>query len=171
MKINTIEKCINIGKNLNDWEEEYNKERVNILKNFPASIVIEGSLLEIKVAINWCLGRIGNRNTNFRNYDEGTIGGYGYSSIKSEREKGRVFNGLWTSLWYLKTDYDYGFFEFFFKDKNSLAAFTLELPNLYAEGPKGRWKTDGSDKFINIDEGTINERINGKWVKCSNNKK
>lgn len=104
----------------NDWDKEDDIKRQKILKSFPYSYIIEGAYPEYETASKWCL-----------------------KEFEAKEAK-------WTDLWYGKTGYDYGFWEFFFKDKQDAESFKKAITGFYAETAAGKWKTDGYGKHINL---------------------
>jgi hypothetical protein len=124
MKVNTFEKCVKSYnenfKNQGGWDAEDNLKRIETLRIFPYSIIVEGNYLEHDMATQW-------NNTNF--------------GLREEK---------WTDLWYGKIDYDYGFWEFFFKEKKHVEMFEKAVDTFYAETAVGKWKTDSDNKHIDL---------------------
>lgn len=75
------------------WDPDNDKKRSETLKTFPFSIVVEGAYLEYDTAESWL--------------------------VKNEGPQG----DKWTYVWYMKTDYDYGYWEFCFKSETDVARF------------------------------------------------
>ncbi len=95
----------------NDNKQEFLKrkikERNNILLDFSHSIILKLSYHQLDFA-NWLLWQI-----------LGEVYGYcGYSNFPMCKIKGEhKHNGIWAIYWLAKTNYDYGFNEWFFKQK------------------------------------------------------
>lgn len=124
MKINTFEGCVKIYNNdlkeQGGWDTEDNKKRSSSLETFPHSVIVEGNYLEYDVAEKWVTKNI---------------------SPKDEK---------WTDLWYGKIGYDYGFWEFFFENKEDAEKFKESVRIFYAETSGKKWKTEGYDKHIEL---------------------
>jgi hypothetical protein len=123
MKISTYNDCLKEYNNSNSaekWDSQNDIDRQSILKVFPYSLIVEGDTLEWIMAKTWSQSNIGEKT---KTWDELPLG---------------------------KTDYDYGFFEFYFKDKKDLDSFTNEVQNFYAENEGKKWKTKGrfDDEYL-----------------------
>src|SRR5581483_8404845 len=106
-------------------------------------VIVEGAYPEFDMATKWCIDRIGPTDET-NNWKEIKSKTGDYEPIQF------VKNGHWSNLWFDKIGYDYGFSEFYFKEDKDLRAFTEALPSFYGTGPKGRWKTEGYEKFIDF---------------------
>lgn len=126
MKVNTLDNCRAIYKSYKSWEYdqyEVEKQRENILREFPVSVLVEGNCLEYDMVVEWLKKNIGAKND------------------------------AWMEIWYGKFDYDYGFWEFFFKDKKYADVFRDFVPLAYADATSQggkKWRTDGHDGFIDL---------------------
>jgi hypothetical protein len=123
MKISTYNDCRKEYDSLDSvekWNEQNDEDRQTALKIFSHSVIVEGDTLEWIMAKTWSQENIGEK------------------TIK------------WDEFPFGKTDYDYGFFEFYFKDKKDLDLFINEIPNFYAENEGKKWKTKGrfNDEYI-----------------------
>ncbi len=125
MKISTHKECVQA---YNDgfkhqgggWDSVDDLERTKVSENFSFSVIVEGAYGEDNVAEKWCADKFGEKD------------------IK------------WKYLWYGKIDYDYGFWEFFFKDQKDANQFNETVSTFYVEINGKKWKTDGKDKIINL---------------------
>lgn len=117
MIINNLKNCIKEYTSFNKWSDEFTNERNKINKKFSFSIVVEGLCDELSVAVQWCLDNISRRNISVGE-------DYIFRKLKENSP-----DGLWTELWYGKTDYDYGFSEFFFKNQEDLSKFERQINN------------------------------------------
>jgi hypothetical protein len=129
MKTATLTECKDAYKNLLVSDRgpeviETAAERENTLKSFPHSVIVESSFLEHDEAIRWGEIKFG---------------------VLSEDTSGK-----WKELWYAKTGYDYGFWEFFFKDNDDCLAFEKEMPNFFATVDGKKWRTEGVDTHIDV---------------------
>lgn len=143
MKINNLKNCIGAYRVSGDWEDQFEADRITILRNLTFSIVTEGACPELEMAVTWCLDNIGQRsseigeNCNYRRLGE-----------ISRKQPGNS----WNELWYGKTEYDYGFSEFFFENESDLNAFELQVSNFYSIGEDGKkWKTNGFENEMQIE--------------------
>ena len=119
MKTATLEEC----NSAYDWTDgrgpKFEREaRREALENFPFSIIVEGNYDEFDVAENWLKSMFG-----------------------AEGEQ-------WLKIWYSKTDYDYGFWELFFKSEKEREVFRSEVTSFAVEAKGKKWRTDGSTKDI-----------------------
>ena len=133
MKIDSFENCVNFYKSFDQWDEKFNLYHEKLLTELPFSLVIEGDFSELRQAINWCLNNIGKRSN--KNIDS--------ENIDFRKLDQNSSSGIWSELWYEKSDYDYGSSEFFFKNKEDLEKFKLEIPNFYLEYGKKKWRSNG----------------------------
>lgn len=104
----------------NEWDKEDGIKRQKIIKSFPYPFIAEGVYLEYETASKWCLKKFGAKEAK------------------------------WTDLWYGKTGYDYGFWEFFFKNEQDAESFKKAVNDFYVETAKGKWKTEGYNKYIEL---------------------
>lgn len=123
MKISTYKNCITAYTDgWSGWEDNFDIEREDSLKTFPHSIIVEGDTTEIDQAIMWCVKFIGQPDlTSDLVYLKNSTG--------ELKEIKRFKEGNWKSFFYGKVNYDYGFCEFFFKEKKSLEKFQGEVPH------------------------------------------
>lgn len=120
MKINNFEECIKVYGTDGVLDERDSQDRLKNLKDYPFALVIEGNYLEHDMAAQWLKNNIG---------------------LQDEE---------WQELWYGKIAYDYGFWEFFFKNQKTLDSFKNAVPTFYAETVTGKWRTDGYENHIDI---------------------
>lgn len=98
-----------------DWSPELQGARDVALSKYPHSVLVEGYYPEHDVAVEWATSAAGQRDV------------------------------AWTSLWYAKTDYDYGFQEFFFVDEADATSFEKAAITFYAmlDSENKRWRSEG----------------------------
>ncbi len=110
----------------NQCREEYLKSKINernvILSDFPYSIVLKTSYSQIDFA-EWLLWQLFGDMNGICNQNSSDIPA---CKIKNKHQH----KGNWTNLWLAKTDYDYGFNEWFFKSKKDCKIFINILPLL-----------------------------------------
>jgi hypothetical protein len=121
MKFNTFENCVKEYSSFDGWKEELGPQREKYGSMFSRSVIIEGAFPEYDMAEKWLTENVGPKS--------GTT---------------------WRDIWFGKTGYDYGFWEFFFKEKDFYSKFLKEVPKFYGIGPKGKWKTEGYNNFIDL---------------------
>ena len=129
MRIVTLEALVDAYEGDEDWETEYQIEREELIVRYPYSVVVEGAFLEYNSLKHWTDEQFGPENSP-----------------------------VWTSLWYGKTDYDYGYREYFFSRQADLQLLIQHIPlvhGIFAHGKKLR--SEGSDRYIEVSDG-IDER-------------
>jgi len=100
-----------------------NVNRTQLLQEYPFSIMVEGDVWEHEMAVNWLSSKFPNESKH------------------------------WFAMWYGKTDYDYGFTEYFFSNDLELKSFESAIPNFHLEGNENnKWKSDGFGKFKLVDK-------------------
>ena len=125
MKISTYENCFtSYTDNWSGWQSNFDVERKNSFLMFPYSVIIEGSFSDIDIAEAWCLKQVGKVDITSDMFFLKNYAG------KLEEIK-RTKNGLWKIYFYGKTSYDYGFCEFFFREKIDLEKFQKAVPNFF----------------------------------------
>jgi hypothetical protein len=159
MKIHTFELCI---KNYNDsfkeqggWDTEDSKKRSEILLVFPHSIIVSADYEEIHTAKKWCWDNFGEiKISKCEEYFEENpvcpiaIKAHELRKIESIFSIDTVIiddvsvvdhshNGRWSILWYGKIDYDYGFWEFFFKKEEDKIKYQNNVEKLITTYPSG----------------------------------
>jgi hypothetical protein len=120
MKINTIEYVTKHYTEHHDWDAQDENERKIALEKFPFSLVVEGNYPEADMAIEYCVKNFGDEN------------------------------GTWMKLWYGKTDYDYGFYEFCFKEEQQLISFKSSVDDFFVIDTGGNWKSDGPQNRLSL---------------------
>lgn len=121
MKISTFENCIATYNEFNGWEPEFDRERNQILRVSPFSVIVEGDYLEYEMVVDWCSKMIGLQNID------------------------------WKNLCYQKIDYDYCFWEFFFAQEDQARQLQKFVPLVYADARANggkKWRSDGYDKSV-----------------------
>lgn len=126
---------------------EDQQERKATLEKFPSAVVVEGSYPEMDNALRWCWNSFGPRH--------GKCGGWGKMEYtvcpiilatefteevlfqgKSQIKKRyaevpeHFHHGSWTDCWLAKTDYDYGYAEYYFNRGDALQSFIAQVPEI-----------------------------------------
>ena len=120
---------------LSSWEEylagelstpeaaaEEAQARTVQLKRFPHAVMVKLSFPELDYAERWC----------WRNF------GPNHGECQQKQSQYRVctdeanhtHQGTWTSYWHVKTDYDFGYCEFYFAELKSQDQFLEQLPEI-----------------------------------------
>ena len=120
MKINSFEECKKEYLADIGWDDNIDYKHRDAQRIFPFSVIIQGTYKEGDIAIDWCSNNIG----------------------KKEFE--------WMNLWYGKIGYDYGYWEFFFKNHDDSILFNNFIPKIYMELDGEKWKTDGYENYVAI---------------------
>lgn len=105
MRISSLEHCI---EEYNIFDEQGDPrgpssdfKREKKLKDFPFSVITEGEYGENDQAEKWCTDTVG------------------------------IIGKSWVKSWYYKTNYNYGFWEYFFKAKSTADFFASSVPTFY----------------------------------------
>jgi hypothetical protein len=146
-----------------EWEE-YEADRNRMTPHFPFSVAIEGSLDEGDSLEEWMIETFGlgliaspmwhwNMETSFPRTHATRVG-----PEQIEHAFGPGNRPAWSSLWYSKTDYDYGCWEYFFSNEQDMQTFIQKIPDLWVELAPGKWyRTEGNaykSLYKNSDEET-----------------
>ena len=103
-----------------DFAREETRDRLARLKRFPYSVMLELAFPELDYAERWCSQRFGPMDGECRQH-------HSEYRICSNDTK-HTHTGKWTSHWYEKTDYNFGYCEFYFVELPDRDAFLEELP-------------------------------------------
>jgi len=122
MIVNTFERCVEAYRSFNAWDAEYDLMRRQFLASLPNSVIVEGEYSELDMAVNWCLTNIGQ--PDITSTWKCVAQGAGES-----QEIAGLQNGQWANQWFYKTDYDYGFMEFYFRSPADPARFVEAVPS------------------------------------------
>jgi hypothetical protein len=97
-------------------------ERAGLLIRFPHAVMLKVSYPELDFADRWCWQRFGPRDGEcMQRYSE-------YPAC--ERTEVHSHSGKWTSHWWVKTDYDFGFNEWYFADSSDRESFAANVKNI-----------------------------------------
>lgn len=117
-----------------DKEKEH--ERIRIIEAFSHTVVIEAAYEEFDHVELWCWKKFGPSDGLCRdayNYVHACPVVLAAPSIKDVRYARHEHVGMWCKLWLGKTDYDYGFSQFCFKnsdDKNAFLEAITEIEDM-----------------------------------------
>ena len=103
-------------------QAEETEDREAWIKNFPFYKMLELAYPELDNALRWCWN-------NFGEMDGECIQKDSTYRMCNDQSKHR-HKGKWTSHWFVKIDYDFGFNEFYFSNEADLNLFLANLPNL-----------------------------------------
>lgn len=97
------------------------RDRQVRLQRFPHSVVLELSYPELDFAERWCWqccgpadGECMQKDSSYRVCLDGSS---------------HTHSGKWLRHWLAKTDFDFGFCEFYFSDQANQAAFLAQIPS------------------------------------------
>jgi hypothetical protein len=124
MKINSYEECVKAYGNSDAALLGIAKE--SPYPDFPYTLLVEGYFLEFDELQKWLVNNFGEP----------------YS------ENNKIVGAVWRGQAYPKIDYEYAFVQYYFKEKKDYELFEKTVTETYTTGPKGKWKSDGFNKFI-----------------------
>lgn len=102
-----------------DSSEEVQSRQVR-LERFPHTVMLKLAFPELDFSERWCWQNFGPMDGECRQkYSEYRV---------CADDSCHTHRGKWTSHWYVKTDYDFGFCEFHFENENERDQFLQQLP-------------------------------------------
>ncbi len=101
-----------------DWCKEDAEARAVLLRLFPHSVLVATSYLEMDSAETWLKEHCGQQGEQ------------------------------WETYFYYKQSYDFGYAEYFFRDKAQLAGFVSEIPNTYGLFGDRKLRTDRDGEYF-----------------------
>jgi hypothetical protein len=106
-----------------EWDENFQIDRNELLKKYAYSVMVEASYLEIDTAEKWLETNVGLKQDS------------------------------WDWAFYYKLAYDYGYAEFFFKERTHKEIFIKEIPEFYGVWPANgkKFRTNGWDEFLDVE--------------------
>lgn len=105
-----------------EHESPGDPDRENRRARFPYSVMLEVSFAELDFANRWCWRRFGPAHGEcLQRQSE-----YPACSIETLHSH----RGLWAQHWFAKTDYNFGFNEWYFKDKSHCQLFLASVPEI-----------------------------------------
>ena len=119
----TFEEYVACGIDPEDVVNEQAKDRRDRLQRFPHAVMLKLAYHELDYAERWCWIQFGPRDGECWQHHS-----Y-YRVCADDTQHSHV--GTWTSHWYTKTDYDYGFCEFSFSEPGAKSNFLQQLPEFH----------------------------------------
>jgi hypothetical protein len=98
------------------------EERIKRLSRFPFAVMLELSFAELDFANRWCWQAFGPADGECSQSDSE----YPACILK----KPHCHNGSWTTHWFVKTDYNFGFNEWYFAEKSQHDRFSENVPKI-----------------------------------------
>ena len=96
--------------------------RKTFLARFPHSVMIELAYAERDYANRWCWQKFGSSDGKcHQQHSEYRV---------CLKDSAHLHDGIWTDHWYLKTDYDFGFNEWFFANESDQKEFLDFAPSI-----------------------------------------
>ncbi|WP_397383303.1 hypothetical protein [Prosthecobacter sp.] len=113
--LSSFEEYLTNGGDSPEEQDERKLERQERLVRFPYSVMLQVSFPELDFANRWCWRRFGPS----------------YGECMQRYSEYRVCNlsephshlGVWTCEWFVKTDYDFGFNEWYFAEEYNRESF------------------------------------------------
>ena len=109
----------------NDDPEERvcaHEERCDMLLQFPYAVMLELAFVERDFANRWCWEKFGPKDGPCTQM----LSKYRRCFDESEH----VHSGAWATRWFVKTDYDYGFNEWYFREQAQQEMFLAFVPQI-----------------------------------------
>jgi hypothetical protein len=98
------------------------REREERLLSFPYSVMLELAYTELDFANRWCWQHLGPEN--------GECLQKGSEYRVCTEEMPHCHTGKWTTYWFGKTEYDFGFNEWYFIEQSDRDQFLAILPEI-----------------------------------------
>lgn len=103
-------------------ESPDDEERDNRLSRFPYSVMLQVAFAELDFANRWCWQRFGPAHGECH-------------QCQSEYPACTValphcHTGVWTHCWFAKTEYNFGFNEWYFSDESHYQLFLASVPSI-----------------------------------------
>lgn len=109
LKLSSIENYLACEDDSPEERDAAIREREDLLQEFPHSVMLEMAYPELDYAHRWCWQRFGPMDGSCtQKHSE-------YKVCSDETEHRHT--GKWTSRWFVKTDYDFGYNEFYFVER------------------------------------------------------
>lgn len=122
LKLSSIENYLACEDDSPEERDAAIREREDLLQKFPHSVMLEMAYPELDYAHRWCWQRFGPMDGSCtQKYSE-------YKACSDETEHRHI--GKWTSHWFVKKDYDFGYNEFYFvelADRDLLLAHLSDI--------------------------------------------
>lgn len=104
----------------NDHSEE--GARAERLTRFPYSVMLQVAYPELDFANRWCWQQFGPAHGECQQFHS--------ENCACDIKPKHCHLGVWTEVWFAKTDYDFGFNEWYFREKSHLERFLASVPSI-----------------------------------------
>ncbi|QDT92823.1 hypothetical protein [Gimesia algae] len=119
-KLSTFDEYLETGGDTATDQHDQHRERQKILDRFPYPVTLELSFPELDFANRWCWQHFGsNYGECFQKQSEYRICAIDFSHCHI---------GSWTNHWLAKTDYEFGFNEWYFSNASERDLFLDFVP-------------------------------------------
>jgi hypothetical protein len=122
VKLSSIEKYLANGGDLPEEQAIELRERNERLRLFPHSLMLELAYPELDFAFRWCWLHFGPA--------DGECTQYSSEYRVCTEEKPHRHTGKWTTHWFAKSDYNFGFNEWYFVERADCELFRAFLPEI-----------------------------------------
>jgi hypothetical protein len=113
--ISSFEKYMESEDDSPEERADQNEERVKRLAQFRHALMLECHFVDMDRADQWCWQHFGPRHGDCNQ---------AYSKFRvCDLESPHCHFGKWTTHWFVKTDYDFGFNEWYFRDAPDRESF------------------------------------------------
>jgi hypothetical protein len=104
-----------------DERAEQRELRNRRLSRFPHSVMLQVAFPELDFIIRWCWMHFGPRNGECtQEYSEYRV---------CEKGNPHAHEGVWTDHWFTKTEYNFGFNEWYFATRQDFDTFKQQVPS------------------------------------------
>ena len=121
-KLSSIEKYLSCEDDSPEELAEQESSRKERLSRFPYAVMLEVAFPELDYANRWCW-------TNFVPADGGCAQKYSQYRV-CQVGVPHSHTGVWAQHWFVKTDYDFGFTEWYFADQSNYELFLNYVPEI-----------------------------------------
>lgn len=106
----------------NDLDERLyaHQERELLLLRFPFAVMLEAAYPEMDFADRWCWENFGPKDGPCRQFESN------YPCCLNDTK--HTHHGVWCTRWFEKTDYDFGFNEWYFREQSHQEMFRSFVP-------------------------------------------
>lgn len=123
LKISSIDSYLACEDDSPEERDFANRQREDRLHQFPYAVMLEMAFPELDYTHRWCWQRFGPMDGSCtQKYSE-------YKACSDETE--HRHNGKWTSHWFVKTDYDFGYNEFYFVEREDRDLLLAHLSDIH----------------------------------------
>ncbi|TWU06883.1 hypothetical protein CA54_52850 [Symmachiella macrocystis] len=120
--LSTFDAYLETGGDTAEEQADQQRERQEIVRDFPFAVMLELAFPELDFANRWCWKKFGPANGECsQRYSE-------YPACTIDLPHCHV--GAWAEHWFVKTDYDFGFNEWYFSQPADYEAFLRFVPSI-----------------------------------------